>query len=91
MGASKVIYGNDHIYSGPIISGCSVNNKMITISFNKTLLYDEKVVVQEWAPWYNTSIPKPSRWSATQVLVNKKIGILLMMNMVCWKVVMDIV
>eukprot|EP01084_Bolivina_argentea_P257931 434642_1 len=71
MGASKVIYGNDHIYSGPIISGCSVNNKMITISFNKTLLYDEKVIVQEWAPWYNVSIPLPPRWSATQVLVNK--------------------
>ena len=70
MGASRVIYGNDHIYSGPIISSCSLNNKMITISFNKTLLYNEKVIVQEWSPWYNTSIPKPQRWSATQVLIN---------------------
>ena len=71
MGASKVIYGIDGIYSGPVISGCTLNNGMITIEFNKTLLYDEKVVVQEWSPWYNTSIPKPQKWSATQVLLNQ--------------------
>ena len=50
--ASKFIYGNDHIWSGPIISGCELGGSKLTIDFNKTLLYDEQVIVQEWAPWY---------------------------------------
>ena len=70
-GASKFIYGNDHIYTGPLISSCELNSNKITIQFNKTLLYGEKVIVQQWSPWYNTSIPKPLHWSAFQVLVNK--------------------
>ena len=71
-GASKVIYGNDHIYSGPIISGCTLYPRdKITITFNKTLLYGEKVIVQQWSQWYNTSIPKPLHWSTFQVLLNQ--------------------
>ena len=35
---SKMVYGNDHIYGGPIISGCEYfSNDNVTITFNKTL------------------------------------------------------
>eukprot|EP00483_Globobulimina_turgida_P005465 UN05475 len=55
-GVAKFIYGKDHIWTGPLISGCSLDdNYKLTISFNQTLLYGEKVIVQTMGLWYNSS------------------------------------
>eukprot|EP01083_Nonionella_stella_P016835 46991_1 len=69
--ANKFIYGNDAIWSGPLISGCSLSNGKLVMEFNKSMLYDEEVMVQEWDPWYNKSLAAPLHWTGLQVLVNE--------------------
>ena len=69
--ANKFIYGNDGIWSGPLISGCSMENNKIIINFNKTMLYEESVIIKPWNMWYNTSIPPALQWTAFEVLINK--------------------
>ena len=51
--AAVVVYGAEGPATGPVISGCSVSGKSLTIRFNATLLTSsEKVIVQD----YNTSL-----------------------------------
>ena len=51
--AAVVVYGAQGPTTGPVISGCSVSGKMLTIRFNTTLLTSgEKVIVQD----YNKSL-----------------------------------
>ncbi|CAE7907902.1 SIAE [Symbiodinium sp. KB8] len=43
-----VAYGQPGIFTGPTLSGCSVAGNKITVHFNNSLLYSEKVVVQDY-------------------------------------------
>eukprot|EP01084_Bolivina_argentea_P088129 159117_1 len=55
---AKFVYGVDQIYSGPLLSGCYIddNSKTLTIQFNKTMMYDEKLFYQPFDAWYNKSL-----------------------------------
>ncbi|CAE7681972.1 SIAE, partial [Symbiodinium sp. CCMP2456] len=45
---AAVAYGKPGIFTGPTLSGCSVAGNKITVHFNNSLLYSEKVVVQDY-------------------------------------------
>eukprot|EP01060_Flectonema_neradi_P030374 TRINITY_DN4390_c0_g1_i3.p1 TRINITY_DN4390_c0_g1~~TRINITY_DN4390_c0_g1_i3.p1 ORF type:complete len:608 (+),score=103.46 TRINITY_DN4390_c0_g1_i3:60-1883(+) len=54
--AFGAVYGADVPVSGPVISGCTLADGKLTLTFNKTLLGKETVVVDEYQRGMNASM-----------------------------------
>ena len=53
--AYNTVYGGKNAFTGPTIAGCALSGGKLTVKFNTSLLRNDKVVLQKWAP----STPSP--------------------------------
>merc|ERR1712154_63395 len=57
-GVSKFVYNNDEIYSGPVLSGCVIDDasKTLTVQFDQSLMYGEELFYQPFEAWYDETL-----------------------------------